>query len=359
MSHAPERKEKNCLNCNANLIGRFCHVCGQENVVVKESFLKLVTHFFYDITHFDTNFFHTLKYLVFRPGFLSKEYLSGKRASYLNPVRMYVFTSAIFFLFFFTVVRPKPTIHSTANEVLTQSQRDSLAPEIQKEFGKPGKDSNVLNTQMVMLHDTNRSLTRKELVDVDKRRKYTNLTNTNYLDLAEYDSAQHVLPASSRDGWWRRTLVKRDIEINERMRENPDNTIRELIDFLLHRLPYLLFISLPLFALILKLLYVRRKNFFYADHAIFTIHHYIFSFILLLLIFLLDTARQRWNIGWLGNIELVLFFAWPLYLYIGMKKFYGQGWGKTFLKFLLVNLLGIFLVTLLLVLFFFLSIFQI
>ena len=101
MSHRPERKEKDCLNCGTTVQGRYCHVCGQENVEPKETFFGMVTHFFNDITHFDGKFFTTLKDLLFKPGFLSAEYMKGRRMSYLNPVRMYVFTSAIFFLIFF------------------------------------------------------------------------------------------------------------------------------------------------------------------------------------------------------------------------------------------------------------------
>src|SRR5687768_17786211 len=101
MSHLTERKEKNCLNCNAIVQGRYCQVCGQENIVPQESFRHLVLHFIYDITHFDGKFFETLKYLIFKPGLISKEYIAGRRTRYLNPIRMYVFTSAIFFLIFF------------------------------------------------------------------------------------------------------------------------------------------------------------------------------------------------------------------------------------------------------------------
>lgn len=61
----------------------------------------MVTHFFNDITHFDGKFVPTAGYLLARPGFLSKEYVSGRRQRYLHPVRMYVFTSALFFLLFF------------------------------------------------------------------------------------------------------------------------------------------------------------------------------------------------------------------------------------------------------------------
>ncbi|MFI5131717.1 MAG: DUF3667 domain-containing protein, partial [Chitinophagales bacterium] len=103
MSHLAERKEKDCLNCGTIIQGRYCHVCGQENLEPKESFWHLVTHFFYDITHFDGKFFTTLKDLLFKPGFLTREYMKGRRVNYLNPIRMYVFTSAIFFLVFFSL----------------------------------------------------------------------------------------------------------------------------------------------------------------------------------------------------------------------------------------------------------------
>ncbi len=71
---------------------------------VEESFWSLATHLIYDIMHFDSKFFDTLKFLLLKPGFLSKEYLRGRRASYLHPIRMYVFTSAIFFLIFFSFI---------------------------------------------------------------------------------------------------------------------------------------------------------------------------------------------------------------------------------------------------------------
>ena len=103
MSHLPERKEKNCLNCGTEVHGKYCHVCGQENLEPKESFWHLLTHFFYDFTHFDGKFFSTVRYLLSRPGFLTSEYAKGRRASYLHPIRMYVFTSAFFFIIFFWV----------------------------------------------------------------------------------------------------------------------------------------------------------------------------------------------------------------------------------------------------------------
>ena len=113
MSHLKERKERNCLNCQTTVIGRYCHVCGQENLEPKETVWHLVQHFFNDITHFDGKFFSTVGLLLRKPGFLSAEYMAGRRMSYLNPIRMYVFTSAFFFLILFALKNPKDMVHNT------------------------------------------------------------------------------------------------------------------------------------------------------------------------------------------------------------------------------------------------------
>ena len=110
MSHQPERKENNCLNCGTLVAGRYCQHCGQENVETKQSAGALVRHFVYDIFHFDGKFFDTMKQLLFRPGYVPKEYVLGKRSSYLDPIRMYLFTSAVFFLVFFFFQQDGPDL---------------------------------------------------------------------------------------------------------------------------------------------------------------------------------------------------------------------------------------------------------
>jgi hypothetical protein len=105
LSHGQHRKENNCLNCGAEVIGKFCHNCGQPNIEPKETVWQLINHFFADITHFDGKIFSSLRLVILKPGFLSKQYILGKRMSYLHPIRMYLFVSAIFFLIFFSVVK--------------------------------------------------------------------------------------------------------------------------------------------------------------------------------------------------------------------------------------------------------------
>lgn len=341
MSHAPERQEKNCLNCGATVVGRFCHVCGQENVVPKESFWSLVIHFFYDITHFDSKFFYSLRYLLFKPGFLSKEFASGRRASYLHPVRMYVFTSAIFFLIFFLIYNPEKAI-IIKDEPLTSQERADKIKDFEDELKTKQTDSSILIKEIQLLKDTTRAVTNLDLLRTAGKNVFGQASNMNYETTGEYDSAQNTLSPEKRDGWFMRAVTKKQIQLNSKYKGNPNEASTNFIEIFLHKLPYLLFISLPLFALILKLLYIRRKQFFYADHAIFSIHHYIFSFILLLCIFLLGAVRSKPGFHWVRGVEVGLFFLWPIHLYIAVLNFYKQGWFKTFVKFFLLNILGFF-----------------
>ncbi|TMI86564.1 MAG: DUF3667 domain-containing protein [Bacteroidetes bacterium] len=359
MSHRPERKEKDCLNCGSNVQGKFCHICGQENVEPKETFFGMATHFFNDITHFDGKFFTTLKDLVTLPGFLSAEYMRGRRMSYLNPVRMYLFTSAIFFLIFFAINDPKDAFKITeGDEPMSVGARDSVVQLIEKKLKKdPGNDN--LIKQLSLLTDTTIEVTPLDMLPFTDDFKIVGTIGGDYKSKSEYDSLQSILPPGKRDGWLSGLWNKKAIYLNEKFKYNQAVSLEIISDSLLHRLPYLLFVSLPFFALILRLLYVRkRKQFYYTDHAIFSVHHYIISFILLL--FILLWSKMSHITGW-GVWNLLMFvtiLAWPVYLYLAMKRFYGQGHGKTVIKFLLLNITAYFLLIILMLFFLLFSFFQ-
>ncbi len=111
-----------------------------------------------------------------------------------------------------------------------------------------------------------------------------------------------------------------------------------MFDAFLHKLPVLLFVSLPVFALLLKLLYLRRKKYYYADHGIFSIYHYIFSFFLFMLVFGLDKLNDYVKWDALEILSLVIFLSGGVYLFMAMRRFYGQGFFKTLIKFILLNI---------------------
>ena len=344
MSHSPERKEKNCLNCGTIVVGRFCHVCGQENLEPKESVWHLVTHFFNDITHFDGKFFQTLKILLFRPGFLPREYVNGRRASYLNPIRMYVFTSAIFFLIFFSFFQKEKMHINTTFNGKTLAQIKEM-------------DSASFATFTAQL-DGGRPMTREQFA------KYIDTTfssgihlGNNYKTRREYDSL--LASGKIRENWLARQFVYKQIELNEKYNNNSQQITDAFVHTLMHNVPQMLFISLPILALILKLLYIRRKQFYYVSHGIFAIHLYIFVFISLLVIFTVSRIKSEVNWSIFGFLTAILILGLFVYEYLALKNFYRQGWIKTFFKFLLLDILFLIVLTLLFVIFIFFSFFNI
>ena len=142
--------------------------------------------------------------------------------------------------------------------------------------------------------------------------------------------------------------MRKSIALNQKYEGDQSKIFAELINKFLHTFPYLLFVSLPLYALFLKLLYIRhRKEYFFADHGVFLIHLYIFTFLFLLLYFGLDKLEDTTHWSAIGYIEGILFLIGIFYTIKAMKNFYRQGWGKTILKFIIFNILCLFSVVLL------------
>ncbi len=354
MSHLKERKEKNCLNCNTEVQGRFCHVCGQENIEPKETVWHLITHFFQDITHFDGKFFSSLKYLITKPGFLSTEYMIGRRAAYINPIRMYVFTSAIFFLIFFSLFKPghNSMVKVDMNgktweqiEAMDSLSFDAFTKNVNKGDNKPALP-----------------MSREEFrryFDSSANQGNFQFTPGRYKSKAEYDS---LLKAGvKKHNWFERQLIYKNIEINEKFKGRRGEIFSTFSEILLHSLPQMFFILLPLFAGILKLLYVRRKEYYYVNHGIFSIHFYIFSFIAMLVLFGLAKLDSFLNGGWWGIIpifEFLLGLGIYFYLYKAMRRFYKQRRAKTIFKFLILCILMYLTGALLFLTFIFFSLFK-
>lgn len=337
MSHIPQRKEKDCLNCGTVVQGRYCHVCGQENVVPKETFWHMVTHFFNDITHFDGSFFTTAKDLLFKPGFLSKEYMAGRRVKYLHPVRMYVFTSAIFFLLFFSFFTTTSVVNFTATNELNGKSRLKKIAAFEEKYKNDSSKKELLN-KLQPFKDTLKPISKEDQELFVGNFNIISLSGSGmkYASVNEYDSIQMSLPKNERDGWLLKRLIRKEVSINQKYRSNPNAALKKLGNDFLHKLPYLLFVSLPLFALILRLLYIRRKQFYFADHGIFTIHLYVFNFILLLLVFSFEKLQTLTGWSVFGFLVAGLFIGLAIYLYKAMRFFYSQRRLKTLIKLFLV-----------------------
>lgn len=417
MSHSKERAEKICLNCSAELNGRFCHLCGQENVEPKQTVWGLVSHFLYDITHFDGKFFSTVRRLVSKPGFLPKEFIRGRRASYLNPIKMYVFSSAIFFTIFYSLFNPKkfglesetPARKKTDSALVLKKEKalegattkedsvmiermfaslETYAPGLKvvvEDDGDPAIPDSTSRQRMEKQFALRNARTLADSIQVEKDysvqkavdsaigegkqvaeartgkkdAKITFLFSERYNSRKEYDSVQKALPPDKRDGWFKRLATYRGIQLSNKYGDDVKRFLVDIADKFIHTLPYLLFVSLPLYALFLKLLYIRRKQFYYVDHGIFLVYLYIFTFLILLVFFSLMELNKVWHSGWIWLLETVLILYGIYYTVKAMRNFYGQGRGKTIVKFILLNMFAFFSLVILFILFFILTVFRV
>ena len=300
------RKETDCLNCGAEVKGSYCQDCGQPN---REPVLKIVDllgDFVHMFTHFDGKFFSTTKLLFTRPGYLSRAYLEGKRSKYLPPVQMYVFTSAIFFYifyaFFIKAPEPAPKLGTEVREV---------PKPLELEFLSSQKDSIYLSS---------------------------------FADANDYQHYQDSLPAAKRHGFWEQVFNKRMIKIRNDFNRDQEATFTAFIDRFIHSFPKLLIISLPFMALILQILYYKRKHLTFVAHTVFVIHFYVFGFLASMLNMILKSIGDMKGLGFVHWIAMAVLVWLFYYGYRAMKNFYGGGRWITVLRYFATLVLSTFVV---------------
>jgi hypothetical protein len=87
-----------CPNCGAELVGSFCHDCGQKTTEPKERTLRYFLFQFFGATFFlENNFLKNIWLLVFRPGYLAKEYFDGRRKRYMTPISLFLLINLFYF----------------------------------------------------------------------------------------------------------------------------------------------------------------------------------------------------------------------------------------------------------------------
>ncbi len=288
MSYKKYRVERNCLNCGAEVFGRFCHECGQENVETRDNFFHMVWHFITDYFHFDSKFFRSLLPLIARPGFLTREYWDGKRSRYIPPIRLFFFVTIIF------MVSTSWFYHK---------------------FGDKMKDGMIKRDRVLARYDS---------------AEVAQMSDTTKITIQEWHRT--VTPSQLTE------MIARD---NRQFRK-----LQAGVDFVFRNLKYVTFFLLPVYALIFKLLYLRRRS-FYIDHVIYVMHVQSFVYIVLSLLFVIPAIWPA-VVDLLIRLMLVILFA---YVIISLRFLYHQPWWKTVLKSVLATFALFFSTVLTIVLF--------
>ncbi|WP_027387550.1 DUF3667 domain-containing protein [Chryseobacterium gregarium] len=331
MSHGKIREEKNCLNCGHTVEERFCTHCGQENTQTRQPFYYLFTHFIEDFTHYDGQFWGTIKNLLFRPGKLTNTYLEGKRQKFVPPVKLYIFVSFITF-FMFALFPPfninfenkeeaknpkERSFFEKVKSVETQKIIDSI--KTQKNLSK--EDSITIKKLSALVPDSADMDDFEETFEMNRKIDHSTAYG-GYKTKKSYDSATIKNPSFT--DFITNPVAHKFFELKEKG-VTKGEILKNLTEISFHNLPKALFIYLPLFAFFLWIFH-HKKKWWYFDHGIFTLHY--FSFLLLNILFTsllinLASLTEFWLINTLLYLIITALVLYSIiYFFIAHRRVY-------------------------------------
>jgi len=323
------RQITECENCGAPLHGHWCAQCGQAAVEYRRSFRHVIVDVLDSFLNWDSKFFASLAWLIARPWYLTNEFVRGHRVRYLQPVRLYLLASI---LFFFVVNYWAKSIHmeKDPSKKLTREQREKVAQElkdkdipadvrkkIEKAFAEPSPKPATLPTG-----EPSAAASPASAIEGAKQ------SPAPETDAEE--SGPQILKFDTPAG----TPFEKWLEARAKEKLGEKGTKAELfVKTLISNLPYMMLCCIPLFALVLKLLYIRHRI-FYIDHLVYALHIHSFAYASLILIGLLTIGILRVASGALaGWLIALLWIAFTVQIFLSIRAGYRQGWIKTIIKF--------------------------
>jgi hypothetical protein len=274
-----KRKYSLCPNCDTRLetSQSYCPECGQANHDLNIPLKHLLGEAVEGILHFDVKSVRTIRALAFKPGFVTSEFIKGKRVQYVPPVRLYIFISFLFFLLL------------------------SLSP---------GKHEPISSA------------------DSPSTPNVITFYNINSQELRGLKQAQ--LDSLMQSRGVALTILNRYM-VRQMSRISTEGQV-EFNHLLMKGISYMMFALMPLFALFVFLLNWKKAQ-YYIGTLVFSIHYHSFVF-LLLTVSLVVGRLAGTSLIWAISIIIC-----PVYLYLALRYMYQGSWMKMIGKTLLVGML--------------------
>ena len=321
-----------CPSCGKPMIGPYCAICGQSRNTHRRSLRHLVHELVQDIVSFDSRILRTVRALLLRPGELPCAFREGRTQPYVPAVRLYLFVSLLFFLF----------LSATGLAFLQLGLRVTSVTFDHDAAGHVIKVTNGVRTMVPGLHSDPSGNITVEKAGIA-------LPGTK----ADGHSTTHTITTKAE---FFRPLGAADVKVNPEVQQRLDrvrgemhkdkqdsglfyrglnNTMTKLQtdpaalnEPLMTWIPRILFVLLPVFALLLALFYRGlRRDYLFVDHLVFSLTLHSFAFVVLIAA---ACASQVMADGWLVALTVLLL---SLYFVLSLKRFYRQGWVRTGLKF--------------------------
>ncbi|MGB7654435.1 MAG: DUF3667 domain-containing protein [Novosphingobium sp.] len=284
--------EAACLNCGTALIGNHCHTCGQAAHVH-----KTIGAFFHDLLHgvfhFEGKIWRTLPMLAWHPGKLTREYIDGRRASYVSPIALFLFVVFLTFAIFNVASGP---IHFNPNNdpvALAKAEREAVKQiaDLKAELAaaeKAGEQTAAIEGQLVGAEAA------LDGIRTSKKGGPIQISG---------DSGAASGPEWARginDAW-------------DEAAKNPDLAIYK-VQSSAYKYSWLL---IPLSVPFVWLLFPFNRKFHFYDHTVFVTYSLCFMLIVLAAV----TAINVWTS--LGGLIAVLILYVPFHMHRQLREAYG------------------------------------
>jgi len=285
--------ESACLNCGTPLVGSHCHACGQRGHVH-----RTLGAFFHDllhgVLHFEGKIWRTLPMLAWRPGQLTREYIDGRRASYVSPIALFLFTIFLMFAVVSALGADKALLESVdldtsraTGQALEATNKELEQARERLDAEKDADDRERLTAQVARLEQQRR------LIEAAR-------------GTGEEVQETQVTPAARETG-----AERRIVSAWQKAKENPQLLIYKL-QTNAYKFSWLLIpISVPFVALT----FLWRRRFGLYDHTIFT----TYSITFMIALAFAATLATYFVSGWLGFA--ILLYA-PVHMYRQLRGTY-------------------------------------
>src|SRR5437764_1465188 len=317
-----------CENCGALLTGRWCSQCGQAAIDYRRSFRHVIVDVLDSFLNWDSKFFATIGWLIARPWHLTNQFLAGRRVPYVHPLRLYLLVSI---LFFFVINYWAKSIHADPSKRSADDRAD-IAAELNDPDIPPavkarirgaleGKGRTQPEAQTSPSPQT--AVTPQPSVIGSPAPSVTSRSPSgDFRPLVQFDK-----PPSDKFEKWLEQRAK------EKMGEH-GSKMALFITTLFSNLPYMMLCCIPLFALVLKVLYMRRRI-FYVDHLIYALHIHTFFYAGVMLIVLATIGLNRVAPGAIaGWLIALLWIVFVTQIFLSIRFVYRQSWFFSIFKFL-------------------------
>ncbi|MCU0346099.1 MAG: DUF3667 domain-containing protein [Saprospiraceae bacterium] len=322
-----------CRNCHATLPdqARFCPQCSQKNHDGRLSFGEMVSEAMGTLFNLDNRIFSTLRAIVV-PGKLTTEYFEGKHIRYYHPLRLFLFTG----LALISIL----TVRYRQGEGFEQMEKISKSMQTENQDRKTFERQDSLRAAFVMAQNNpdaksavdsfaaQLGILNYKNTDTDSSSFGINAFGGNIkgVKVASKDlfelSTDDLLEKYKVEGFWNRLFVSRTMRAMKGMNEFLLSMFGNAI--------WMLLVLMPLMALVLKLLYIR-KPFLYYEHFVFNLHLHAAMFLLLFLTLVFTKSPPSWLIVTSVAIAAV-------YPFMAMRRVYKQGFWKTSLKYFIISI---------------------